>query len=288
MATIDNYNTPVQPTWCPGCGNFAVWNSLKQALSELNLEPHETVITYDIGCTGNMADKINTYGFKSLHGRTIPVATGIKAANPELTVIATGGDGGIIEEGAQHLMWAARSNYDLTVIMDNNQRFGLTTGQPTTTTEKGESGKTAPAGVVENSILPAHVALISQATFVARGFAGDPGQLTKLIKAAINHKGFAFLEVLQPCVTFNKLNTFQWFQERVYKLRDKKNYDRSNWDKAFEEAKIDKGKIATGVIYKAKTSVPYSKRLPYRKGVKTTPVDEVKKYSIKELIKEFE
>lgn len=287
MAQVEDYNTTVQPTWCPGCGNYGVWNSLKQALVGLNLEPHQVVLTYDIGCSGNMADKVNSYAFKSLHGRTIPVALGVKLANPNLKVISIGGDGGIMEEGINHLMWAARSNYDITVIMHNNQRFGLTTGQPTTTTDKNQPGKTAPWGVVEDSILPAHVALISKATFVARGFAGDPQHLTKLIKDAVKHRGFAFLEVLQPCVTFNKYNTFDWFRKRVYKLEDKKNYDTSNWEKAFEIATDWEEKIATGVIYKAKRSVPYSLRLPHRKDKKTTLVKEVKKYPIKGFIEEF-
>lgn len=288
MVHIENYNTTVQPNWCPGCGNYGVWNSLKQALVELELEPHQVVITYDIGCNSNMADKINSYGFKSLHGRTIPAAMGIKLANPDLKVISIGGDGGIMEEGVNHLMWAARSNYDITVMMHNNQRFGLTTGQQTVTTEKGQVGKTAPFGIVEDSILPAHVALISKATFVARGFAGDPRQLIRLMKTAVKHTGFAFLEVLQPCVTFNQHNTFEWFRKRIYKLEDKKNYDHSNWKKAFETATDWEEKIATGIIYKAKKSIPYSQRLPHRRDKKTNLIQEVKKYSIKGFIDEFE
>lgn len=288
MAKTDNFNTTIAPNWCPGCGNFAIWNSLKQTFVELDIEPHQIVMTFDIGCSGNGADKINTYSFKSLHGRTIPVAIGAKLANSDLTVIATGGDGGIMEEGLSHLMWAARSNYDITVLMHNNQRFALTTGQPTTTTEKGLPAKTAPYGVVENPIIPAHVALISNASFVARGFSGDINHLTKLIKAAVKHKGFSFLEILQPCITLNKINTFEWFRERIYKLEDKKDYDTSNWDKAFEVTKSREDKIATGIIYQDKNSTPFSQRLPHRKGKKSRLIDEVKKYSIKDLIKEFE
>ena len=281
------YNTPIRPNWCAGCGNYGIWSCLKQSLVELGLEPHEVVLTFDIGCNGNMADKINTYGFKSLHGRTIPVATGIKIANPTLKVIAIGGDAGILEEGIEHLIWAARSNYDITVLMHNNQRLALTTGQPTTTTKKGEPSKTAPHGIVEDSINPLHVALTASASFVARGFAGDPKQLTQLIKKAINHKGFAFLDILQPCVNFNKINTFEWFRERIYKVDQRDDYDRSNWDQAFEMAKLN-DKIATGIIYKAKHSVPYLSRIPYRSKAKTTLINEVKKYSIKGFIEEFE
>lgn len=287
MTHVNDYNTPINPTWCPGCGNFALWNSLKQALLDLELDPHEVVLTFDIGCSSNMADKINTYAIKSLHGRSVPAAIGVKIANPEIPVIAIGGDGGIMEEGINHLMWAARSNYDMTVLMHNNQIFGLTTGQPTTTTTKGQAAKTAPLGVVENQIIPAHVALVSNASFVARVFAEDTKYVTKIIKEAVRHKGFAFVEFLQPCITFNKLNTFKWFRERVYKLDERKNYDPSDWDNAIKVSKDTSEKIATGIIYKRKRPVPYSERLAYRKDVKTTPVDEVKEYSIKELIKEF-
>lgn len=287
MTDITDYNTTVKPTWCPGCGNFGLLTSLKKATSELDLSPHELVLTYDIGCAGNMADKFNSYGLKTLHGRTVAVASGIIAANPELTVIATGGDGGIMEEGISHLLWAARSNYNITVIMHNNQRFALTTGQPTVTTEKGQPGKTAPMGIVENTILPAHMVMNANASFVARGFSGDPEYLVKIMKKAISHKGFAFVEVLQPCVTLNKINTFEWFKERVYKLSEEKDYDKYDWQQAFDTAFIADDKIATGVLYKKKNSISYSDRLPYRKSKKTTPVEEVKEYNISELIKEF-
>lgn len=286
MAQLTDYNSGIVPTWCPGCGNFGIWNSVKQALVELDVAPHQVAITYDIGCSGNGADKVRTYAFKSLHGRTIPVAVGIKLANQNLKVISTGGDGGILEEGVSHFMWAARSNYDITVILHNNQIFGLTTGQPTVTTEKGQPAKTAPFGVVESRINPSHLALISGATFVARGYSGEPQQLIKLIKEAINHKGFAFLEALQPCVTYNKHNTFQWFGERVYKLEDKK-HDPSDWNKAFTLAASWQEKIPLGVLYQDRKSIPYSEHFPYRKGKTTTLVQEVKQQSIKQFIKEF-
>ncbi|MBU0975538.1 MAG: thiamine pyrophosphate-dependent enzyme [Patescibacteria group bacterium] len=288
MAQLEDFNTTVTPTWCPGCGNYGIWNSLKQALSEMELEPYNTVLTYDIGCSGNMADKVNTYGFKSLHGRTVAAAMGIKIANPELTVIAIGGDGGVMEEGVNHLMWAARSNYNITVLMHNNQTFGLTTGQPTVTTEEGNPGKTAPLGIVENNIVPAQLALISNASFVAKTFAGNPKQMVKVMKSAVEHKGFSFVEFLQPCITFNKLNTFQWFQERVFDLAERKNYDASDWKRAFETASDVEKKIATGIIYQDKKSIPYSQRLVQRKGEKKTLVEEVKEYSIIQMIREFE
>ncbi len=250
MIDTNIYNTKIAPNWCPGCGNFGIWNAYKNALAELNLGPHQVVFTYDIGCSGNMADKLNTYGFKTLHGRTIAVAVGIKLANPNLKVIATGGDGGIFEEGINHLIWAARSNYDITVVMHNNNRFALTTGQPTTTTNEGQQSKTSPFGVIEKDINPIHLALISNAPFVARAYAGNINQLVYILKEAINFNGFAFVEVLQPCVTYNQLNTFEWYSKRVYDLSKRKSYNPSNWNRAFSIATDIQKNIATGIIYK--------------------------------------
>jgi 2-oxoglutarate/2-oxoacid ferredoxin oxidoreductase subunit beta len=287
MTRMTDFNTKVKPTWCPGCGAYSYWSTLKKALAELNLEPHNTVITYDIGCTGNMADKINTYGLKTLHGRSIPIATGIKIANPELNVIATGGDGGLVEEGLQHLVWAARSNYDVTVLLNNNQIFGLTTGQPTVTTDFGIPSKTSPMGVVENPINPAQFALSSGASFVARSYGGNPSQLLKVMKKAIKHKGFAFVEVLNTCVTFNKFNTNEWFKDRVYDITEEKDYSSNNWDDAFDIADTRDEKFVTGIIYQNKKTRTYSQRISYRKETTATPVEEVKKYSIEKAMQKF-
>ncbi len=288
MPKVDNYNTPITPTWCPGCGDYAIWMSIKQTLVNMNIDPHEIALVFDIGCSSNMADKINGYAFKSLHGRVLATAAGVYMANPNLNIIAIGGDGGIMEEGVSHLLWAARSNYNITTILHNNQTFGLTTGQPTTTTEKGQPGKTATSkGVIESRVNPSQLALTAQASFVARGFAGDPAQLKSLMEEAIKHKGFAFLEVLQPCVTYNDHNTFEWFRERVYKVEGEK-HDINNWDDAFDIAKSWKDKIATGILYQDKNSAPYLEQLPQRQGKGETLVGEVRKYSIKEHINEFE
>lgn len=300
MKDTAKYNTIIKPNWCPGCGDFMIWGGIKQVLSNLELAPHEVVITYDIGCAGNMADKLNTYGYKTLHGRTVALASGVKLGNPELTVIATGGDGGIMEEGLQHLVWAARSNYDITVILHNNLRYSLTTGQPTVLTPKGSKSKTNPYGVLEDTILPAHVALVAGAGFVARAFTGAPQQLAGLLQQGIEHKGFSFLEVLQPCVTLNKVNTLQWFKDRVYDVSTsavgangaKNGYDSSDKEQAFEVSKMDGSadsdcRIATGVLYEDKKSVPFYDRMKQRKGVKTMPPYESDRFDISELIKEF-
>lgn len=287
MSTITDFNTTLKPTWCPGCGNFGIFNSLKKALADLGKKNYETVVTFDIGCSGNGADKMNTYAFKSLHGRSIPTACGIKIANPNLTVIATGGDGAIMEEGINHLIWAARNNYDIKVIMSDNQVFGLTTGQPTTTTDPGNPGKTEPWGVIEERINPIEIALASNASFVARSFGFNIEQTTELIKAALQHKGFAFIDVVLPCITFNKVNTLEWFKERVYDLKKVTNYDPFNKENALKVAREWGKKIPTGLIYQDKKSIPYNDRLNYRKEVKSTLVDEVEKFDITKLLEEF-
>lgn len=213
-----NLDTSVFPTWCPGCGDWGIWAALKGALRQLNLPSHQIVIVYDIGCCGNMASFVKTYGFHGLHGRAIPAASAIKLTNHQLKVIVISGDGGLLGEGLSHFVSAARANMDITVILYNNQIYGLTTGQSSPTSMKGTKGKATPLGVVEQPIEPCGFALLSGATFIARSFAGAIPESTKVIADAISHKGFALVEMLQPCVTFNKLNTYDWFRQKVKPL----------------------------------------------------------------------
>ncbi len=213
-----NLDTGLFPTWCPGCGDFGIWAALKNALTQLQLETNQFVIVYDIGCCGNMTSHLKVYGLHGLHGRAIPAATGVKLANHKQKVIVIGGDGGLLGEGLSHFVAACRSNQDLTVILHNNQVYGLTTGQSSPTSMKGTKGKATPLGVIDQPLEPCSLALLSGATFVARAFAGAIPETTKTIMAAINHPGFSLVEILQPCVTFNKLNSYSWFRERVKPL----------------------------------------------------------------------
>ena len=213
-----NLDTKMFPTWCAGCGDFGIWAALKGAIRQLNLQTNEFVMVYDIGCSGNMTNNIKAYGFHGLHGRAIPAATGIKLANHSQKVIVIGGDGGLLGEGMTHFISACRANMDITVILHNNQIYGLTTGQSSPTSMKGTKGKATPLGVVETPVEPCGFALLSGASFVARSFAGTIPESTKIIADAISHKGFSLVEVLQPCVTFNKLNTYDWFRQRVKPL----------------------------------------------------------------------
>lgn len=235
MSKPNDLNTKTFPTFCPGCGDFGIWGALKQAYAEIGLEPHQFAIVYGIGCSGNMCSFVNTYGFEGLHGRGIPVATGIKMANPSLPVIMVGGDGDILGEGMGHFIHACRANHDLNIIIHNNQVYGLTTGQTAPTSEKGMETKSTPHGVIEEQTNPVSLAITAGATFVARGFSGDITHLSHLMSAAITHRGFAVLDVLQPCVTFNKINTYQWFRERVYKLDDR-GYRQTTKTAALEKA----------------------------------------------------
>src|SRR5579872_3009299 len=208
MVNLEDYTSPVFPTWCPGCGDFGIWASLKNALVSLQLEPYQVMIVYGIGCSGNMCNFINAYGFHGLHGRAIPVAEGVKIANNTLPVLVVGGDGDLLGEGLSHFITACRGNTDITVILHDNQVYGLTTGQASPTADKGLRTKSTPQGVIEVRLNPLVTAITQGATYVARGFAGDQILTTQLIAEAIRHKGFSFVNILQPCTTFNDMHTY--------------------------------------------------------------------------------
>lgn len=258
--TAQSLQSPIFPTWCPGCGDFGIWASLKNALVQLALPEENLVIVYGVGCSGNMADFNRVYGFHALHGRAIPTAIGAKLANHKLKVIVIAGDGDTYGEGMGHFMAALKGNHDITLIVHNNQTYGLTTGQASPTTMKGVETKTTPLGVPEVPINPVALALSENASFIARGYAGKIPHLTEMMKQAISHEGFALLDVFQPCVTFNRINTHQWFQTKVYDLQEAGHdiNDRAGaWQKSFEEEKLP-----IGVFFKNDQAVPYHKHFP--------------------------
>ncbi len=250
-----NLDTKIFPTWCPGCGDFGIWAALKAAIHQLNLETHEFVVVYDIGCNGNMGSSIKAYGLHGLHGRAIPAATGIKLANHLQKVIVIGGDGGLLGEGMAHFISACRANMDITVILHNNQVYGLTTGQSSPTSMKGTKGKATPFGTTETPVEPCALALLSGASFVARSFAGTIPESTKIIASAISHKGFSLVEMLQPCVTFNKLNGYDWFRQRVKPLAQTP----TDVYEAISKARWTDQDIFTGTFRNDETAVPYHK-----------------------------
>jgi len=255
MATIvelplETYAGPVEPDWCPGCGDFGVLKAVKMAAGKAGVMPKDLVIVSGIGCSSNLPGYVHAYGVHSLHGRAVAVATGIKLANTDLTVVITGGDGDGYGIGIGHFIHAMRRNLDLTYVVMNNQVYGLTTGQASPTTMKEMRTKSTPRGNVELPINPIALALVSGATYIARGFSGEPNHMADLIAGGIQHKGFALIDVFSPCVTYNKLNTYPWFKQRVYKLEEEANYTPGHVKAALEKSFEWGGRIPIGLFYK--------------------------------------
>lgn len=250
LQDVKELETGSNCNWCPGCGDFGILVALKQAIFELGLPPEETMLVSGIGCGSQAPHLVKVYGFHSLHGRALPVATAMKMANHKMNVIVIGGDGDGYGIGMSHLIHSARRNYNITYLVQNNQVYGLTKGQTSPTSEHLFQTKSTPEGVIEPPIRPLSLAMSAGATFVARGYAGDIPHLKELIKAGMEHEGFSLIDVLQPCVTFNKLNTYQWYQERIYKLGEEHNpEDRMA---AFAKAEEWGEKIPVGCYYREK------------------------------------
>jgi 2-oxoglutarate/2-oxoacid ferredoxin oxidoreductase subunit beta len=247
---ISTYESVVEPDWCPGCGDFGVLRALELAAGKLGIQPKDLMVVSGIGCSSNLPGYIHTYGVHSLHGRAVAVASGIKLANHKLNVVITGGDGDGYGIGIGHFIHAMRRNLDLTYIVMNNQIYGLTTGQASPTTMKEMRTKSTPLGNVELPINPVALALVSGATYVSRGFSGENKHLADLIAGAINHHGFSLVDVFSPCVTYNKLNTYDYFRKRIYKLETEEGYDPGNPKMAVERSFEWGDRIPIGVFYR--------------------------------------
>jgi 2-oxoglutarate ferredoxin oxidoreductase subunit beta len=250
MVTLEDYSSEDPIAWCPGCGNFSILKALKKALVDIQQKPHELVIVSGIGQAPKTPHYLRCNCFNGLHGRTLPVATGIKLANHHLTVMAVGGDGDGYGEGGNHFMHAMRRNINVTYLVHNNQVYGLTKGQASPTSEHGFVTKTTPRGAVSPACNPLLLAIASDCSFVARGFAGEVDHLANLIKAGIEHNGFALIDILQPCVSFNRVNTFKWYSDRVYKIDADSSYDAEDRLNAFQKAQEWGDKIPIGVFYR--------------------------------------
>lgn len=243
--------TPVENTWCPGCGDFAILNSVKMAFKDLvnsgdvNLE--DIVISSGIGCHAKMFDYVDVNGFYSIHGRVPATLTGVKISNPDLVAVGFAGDGDAYDEGISHLVHAARRNIDITMVIHNNKVFALTTGQFTPTSPKGFEGKSSPKGSVEKPLNPLQLMLACDASFVARGFSGEINHLEDLLIEGIKHPGFAIIDILQPCVTFH--NLWSYYKERVYKLGEE-DHDESDFGAAWERAEEREDRIPIGIFYR--------------------------------------
>ncbi|MCI0664018.1 MAG: thiamine pyrophosphate-dependent enzyme [Acidobacteria bacterium] len=247
---ISTYESVVEPDWCPGCGDFGVLRALELAAGKLGIQPKDLMVVSGIGCSSNLPGFIHTYGVHSLHGRAVAVASGIKLANHKLNVVITGGDGDGYGIGIGHFIHAMRRNLDLTYIVMNNQIYGLTTGQASPTTMKEMRTKSTPLGNVELPINPVALAMVSGATYVSRGFSGENKHLADLITGAINHHGFSLVDVFSPCVTYNKLNTYDYFRKRIYKLEAEEGYDTGNARMAVERSFEWGDRIPIGVFFR--------------------------------------
>ena len=245
----------VDPDWCPGCGDFGVLAAVQKALVELQIPNHNVVTISGIGCSSNFPGFINTYGMHTLHGRALAVATGVKLANHDLTVLVTGGDGDGFGIGGNHFVHSMRRNVDLLYIVMDNQIYGLTTGQTSPTSRLGMKTKSMPFGSIEAPVNPISLALAAGATFVGRGFSAEQKHLTELIKQGIQHKGFSFLDVFSPCVPYNHDNTYQWFRPRVRKLEDDTGYDPTDWMTAMAKSLLCDDEIPIGKFFE-RTDVP--------------------------------
>jgi 2-oxoglutarate ferredoxin oxidoreductase subunit beta len=254
-----------QTAWCPGCGNFAILDIVKQALSELGIPPQMTVIVSGIGQAAKMPQYLRCNMFNGLHGRALPVATAIKASNPQLTVLAESGDGDTYGEGGNHFMHAIRRNPSITNIVHNNMVYGLTKGQASPTSQIGFLTPIQVNGVTAEPFNPLAVAISLGASFVARAYCQDATRTKEILKLALNHRGYALVDILQPCVTFNKVNTYRWFKERTYYLEE--SHDQSNRLEAFRRA-TEYERLPLGIFYRITDRIPFEDTLHTYEGDK--------------------
>jgi len=267
-----DYQSDIWNDWCPGCGNFGIVAAMYRAFAELDLPPEKTVVVSGIGCSGKTPHFVKVNGVHTLHGRAIPFATGLKLANPELNVVVNGGDGDLLGIGAGHFVALGRRNIDLTIILHNNTVYGLTKGQASPTLKRGLRPKALPKPNIQDDVNPISLALASGFTFVARGYSMMTEHLKELIKRAIQHKGAALIDVLQPCVTYDNIHTVEYYKKRVYKLED------AGWNPVVEkieekEEKIIKAwiksqeyddKIPIGVFYQDPFTPSFEERIKER------------------------
>lgn len=249
MAVLADYKAE-KPTWCPGCGDFGVLNALQRAAVDLALDPEEMVVVSGIGCSGKLSAYFGSYGLHTIHGRSLPTAQGVKMANRDLTVVAAGGDGDGFGIGLGHFIHAMRRNIDITYLVMDNHIYGLTTGQTSPTSDHGMVTKTAPKGAVEEPVHPLELALVTGCGFIAQGFSGDIAQLSQIIKRAIEHKGFSFVNIYSPCVTYNKQNTYEFYKGNVKKVEEIDGYDATNRFAVLQQVS-EAHALLTGVLYEA-------------------------------------
>lgn len=260
MATFKDFRNNVKPNWCPGCGDFSVQAAIQKAAANVGLEPEDVALITGIGCSGRLSGYVNSYGVHAIHGRALPLAQGVKMANKDLTVIASGGDGDGYAIGMGHTIHALRRNMNMTYIVMDNQIYGLTKGQTSPSSAPGFITKTTPKGNIEQNVAPLELALSSRATFVAQGFSNDIKGLTKMIEDAIQHDGFSFVNVFSPCVTYNKINTYDWFKEHLTSLDEIEGYDTSNKQQAIQTV-LEYDSLIKGIVYQDTETPSYESQI---------------------------
>ncbi len=260
MNTFNTYET----SWCPGCGNFNILKCLKTALEELDKDPYEVLMVSGIGQAAKTAQYISANSFNGLHGRALPVAIAAKIANEKLTIIVNSGDGDSYGEGGNHLIHNIRRNVNITHFVHNNQIYGLTKGQASPTTSEGQVTRVQPNGNINPALNPIFLAIAAGAGFVARSFSGDTEHLVSMMKQAISYDGYAIVDILQPCVSFNKINTYAYYKSRVYHLDEE--YDSSNKLGAIQKSMEFDDKIPIGVIYKEKRNTYHQRNITLSSG----------------------
>lgn len=282
-----SFESPNIHTWCSGCGNFGIFNALVRALVLENIAPHECLLCFDVGCNGNASDKINANTIHGLHGRVLSLAAGCAIGNHKLPVIAIGGDGGTFSEGINHLIHAVRNNYNFVFICHNNSNYGLTTGQASATTRKGQVMNGTPGEVVVEPLNAAEIVLSLDPSFVARGFSGDVEYLTELIRQGLRHRGFAFIEVFQVCPTYNKATPQSWYWPRIKKVEEIPGYDKTDiWQARKIAADLDE-QIVVGLLYHNPQKPDFLSLQTNRQHRSTSLVEEVQYVPISELLEEF-
>jgi 2-oxoglutarate ferredoxin oxidoreductase subunit beta len=264
MTTLKEYRMDIQPNWCPGCGDFSVLAAIQKVAVNLGIEPHNMALISGIGCSGRISGYVNVYSLHSMHGRALPVAQGVKLANPNLNVICAGGDGDGFGIGLNHFAHAARRNIDITYIVMDNQIYGLTKGQMSPTSPQGMETKSSPSGNPEQPINPLQMALASGSSFIAQAFSGDVKQLMSLIQQGMEHKGFSFINVFSPCVTFNKILSYDFLKNNLINLDEKENFDPANKGMAFNIVE-ETASMFTGILYK-KERKTFTESLPKGSG----------------------
>ncbi len=283
MAILDMYTNSVEQTWCPGCGHYSVLRALKIALARLEIPNHNAAIVSGIGCSGRIGGYTKAYGFHGIHGRSLPIAQGIKLANKDLTVIAAGGDGDGFAIGTGHSIHAMKRNIDMTYLLMNNQVYGLTKGHTSPLSDLNFVTKSTPLGQIENPLKPSLLALSAGGSFIAQGFSGNQEELIDLIMKGILHKGFSIINIFSPCVTFNPNKSYAWFRENLVSLKE--DHNPGDYKNAFN-AFLDTDGLFTGLLYE-NNETDYQSRLSNDSSTPIAKLDIKNTRFLDGLIEEF-